>query len=152
MSQRVEFFTRGWIHWYTFASYTLPCWTAICQSAPLLLFVTQQPNVMEYLQEGSTCTVILSASASETVGQSVKWKVRHKELVIFLPKVNTNLTLSWSWNWKLYAFLWFLLADYDINVGKWHSLVAKQSCESQLYEERLASFLTLKGKVNTISV
>jgi len=45
----------------TFASHVLPC-----QTAPLLAFVTQQQNVMEYGWKGSTSTAI---PTSDIVGQ-----------------------------------------------------------------------------------
>ena len=46
-----------------------PGQTPFCQTAPLLLSVTWQQNVMEYWWEGSTSTAILPTSTSEAVGQ-----------------------------------------------------------------------------------
>ena len=43
-----------------------------CQTAPPLLFVTQQQNVMKYWWEGSTSTAILPASASNVMGEHSK--------------------------------------------------------------------------------
>ena len=40
--QWMPFFPRGGIQWHTFPSYTLPCQTPLCQTAPLLPSVTQQ--------------------------------------------------------------------------------------------------------------
>ena len=49
----------------------LPCQTAFCQTFPLLPSVAWQKkkNIMEYWQEGSTSTAILSTSTSDIVGQ-----------------------------------------------------------------------------------
>ena len=46
------------IQWHTCASYTLPCQTPFCQSAPPLQFLTQQQNSTEYWPEGSASTAI----------------------------------------------------------------------------------------------
>ena len=43
-----------------------------CQTAPLLLSVTQQQNVMEYWWEGLISTAIPPTSASDVVGQHNK--------------------------------------------------------------------------------
>ena len=45
---------HGGIQWHTFASSALPCQTPFCQTAPLLLSVTQQQHVIGYWWEGST--------------------------------------------------------------------------------------------------
>ena len=54
--QWVPFFLHGGIQFHTFASYSRPCQTALCQTAPLLPSVTWQQNVVESWQEGSTST------------------------------------------------------------------------------------------------
>ena len=46
--QQVQFFLHGGIQFHTFASYTLPCQTPFCQTAPLLPSVPWQQNVMGY--------------------------------------------------------------------------------------------------------
>jgi len=49
---------------YTVALCALPC-----QTAPLLLSVTQQQNIMEYWWEGSSLTTLLLASTFDAVDQ-----------------------------------------------------------------------------------
>jgi len=53
-------------------SYTLPCQMPFRQTAPLLPFLTQQQNVVEYWWEGASSTATSSTSASDTVGQNNK--------------------------------------------------------------------------------
>ena len=44
--QWVPLFPHGEIQWHTFASYALPCQTPLCQTTPMLPFVTQKQHVM----------------------------------------------------------------------------------------------------------
>ena len=62
-------FSCGGIQWHTFASYSLPCQTPLCQTAPLLPPVAWQQNVTGYYWEGSFSTSIPPISASDGVGQ-----------------------------------------------------------------------------------
>lgn len=48
--------------------------TALCQTAPLLPYITWQQNIMEYGQECSVSTAVLPTSASDTVDQHYKIK------------------------------------------------------------------------------
>ena len=59
------------ILWF-YDSYTYPFQTPFCQTAPLLLFVTQQQNLTVCCQEDSTSTVIPFTPASNIVGQHNK--------------------------------------------------------------------------------
>jgi len=68
----VQFFPHGGIQFHTFASRVIPCQTPFCQTAPLLLSVTQQQHGTEHWWEGSTSTAIPPTLVSEAVGQ------RHK--------------------------------------------------------------------------
>ena len=70
--QWMSFFPQGGIYFHTVASSALPCQMPFCQTAPLLPSVTQQQNVLEYWQEGSTSTAVRPTSASDTVGQCNK--------------------------------------------------------------------------------
>jgi len=45
---------------------------AICQTAPLLPFVTQQQDITKYWWEGSACAATPPPSASDVVGQQNK--------------------------------------------------------------------------------
>ena len=62
-----HFFPLGRIQWHIFASYTLPCQTTFCQTAPLLPSVIQQQHVVEYWWEGAISTVIPPTSAPDFV-------------------------------------------------------------------------------------
>jgi len=62
--QWVPFSPHGKIQFHTFSSYALPYQTSLCQTALLLLSVTEQQNVIEYWQEGSMSTAIPPTSAS----------------------------------------------------------------------------------------
>ena len=53
-----HFFLHGGIQPRTFASATLPCQMPFCQTAPLLPSVTQEQNIKEHWQEGSTSIAI----------------------------------------------------------------------------------------------
>ena len=55
-----------------FVSYTLPCQTPLCQTAPLLPSVTWQQNGMGYFWEGWTSTGIPPTSASDVMCQHNK--------------------------------------------------------------------------------
>ena len=52
-----------------FASYTLPCQTPLCQSAPLLPSVTQQQHGMGYWLEDSNCIAMQLTFTSDVLGQ-----------------------------------------------------------------------------------
>ena len=67
--QWVPPFPHGGVQWHTVSSLALPHQTPSCQTAPLLLSVTWQQNVMEYWWEVSTSTVIPPTSASDVMGQ-----------------------------------------------------------------------------------
>ena len=60
------------IQFYTFSSYTLPCQTPFCQTAPLLPSVTQQQNVAEHWWEISSSTAIPPTPSSDIMGQQNK--------------------------------------------------------------------------------
>ena len=62
-------FLPGRIQFYTSALYALPCQTPFCQTAPLLLSITQQHHLMEYWWEGSASTAVPPPSASDIVIQ-----------------------------------------------------------------------------------
>jgi len=62
-----EIFPHGGIQLHTFASYALPCQTAL-----LLSSVAQQQNLTEYWREGLTSTDISPTSTSDVVGQHNK--------------------------------------------------------------------------------
>ena len=62
-------FLPGRIQFYTSALYALPCRTPFCQTAPLLLSITQQQHLMEYWWEGSASTAVPPPSASDIVNQ-----------------------------------------------------------------------------------
>ena len=62
-------FLPGRIQFYTSALYALPCRTPFCQTAPLLLSITQQQHLMEYWWEGSASTAIPPTFISDFVGQ-----------------------------------------------------------------------------------
>lgn len=68
----MPFLLHGGIGCHTFASYSLPCQTTFCQTAPLLPSVTEKQNVTEYRWEGSTSTAISPPSASDILGQNNK--------------------------------------------------------------------------------
>jgi len=68
----VPFFPRGGIQCHTFASFALPCWAPLCQSAPLLPSAKWQQNVMKYRCEASASTVIPPTSTSNGVDQHYK--------------------------------------------------------------------------------
>ena len=70
--KRCHIFPHGGIQRHTFTSYVLPCQTPFFQIAPLLPFVTQQRNVMEYWQEDSVGTVIPPTFASDVMGRHNK--------------------------------------------------------------------------------
>ena len=70
--QWVPFFPYAGTQWHTFASYTYPCQTLLCQTAPLLPSVTRQQHVMGYWWEGSISTAIPPTSTSDDVGQHHK--------------------------------------------------------------------------------
>ena len=67
-----NFFMHGYIKLHPFASYTLPCQTPFCQTAPLLLSVAWCRHWMGYWWEGSTSTATSPASSSGVVGQHNK--------------------------------------------------------------------------------
>jgi len=60
-------FPHGGVQQHPFASYIFPC-----QTAPLLLSVTQQQHVMGFWWEGSASTAIPPTSAFAIVGQHNK--------------------------------------------------------------------------------
>ena len=70
--QWLTFFLHGGIQSRTFAPYSLPCQTPLCQIAPLLPSVTQQQNVVGYWWEGSTSTATPPTSTSGVTGQHHK--------------------------------------------------------------------------------
>ena len=77
-----HFFPHGRVHFHLFASYALPRQTLLFHTAPLLLSVTWQQNVMEYWWEDSACTVMPPTGASDIVGQrnkiaGITFKVAH---------------------------------------------------------------------------
>ena len=61
-------YLQGGIQWHTCASYTAPCQTPFCQTAPLLPSVTWQKNVMENLWKGSASTAVPSTWAAQGGG------------------------------------------------------------------------------------
>lgn len=61
------FFPHGRIQWHIFASYTRPCQTPLCLTAPLPS-VTRQQQVMGYQWEDSTSTTISPPSTSNIMG------------------------------------------------------------------------------------
>jgi len=65
----VQSFLHGRIQLHAFASYALPCQTALCQTASLLPSVAWQQNVREYWQEVSTFTAIAPMSTSDVICQ-----------------------------------------------------------------------------------
>ena len=67
-----HFFPHEEIQCHTFASYTLPCQTRFCETAPLLPSVMQQQHVAEHWWEGSISTAVPPTSTSDTVGQHHK--------------------------------------------------------------------------------
>ena len=67
-----SFERRDSIPYHTFALYMLSHQTLFCQTAPLLLSVIRQENVMGYWWEGSTSTAIPPTSASDGMGQHHK--------------------------------------------------------------------------------
>lgn len=71
-SQLVSFFPHEEIQLHTFASYSRPCQTKCCQTAPLLSSVTQQKTMMEYCQKRSTSTAVPPVSSSDVVDQNNK--------------------------------------------------------------------------------
>ena len=70
--QWMSFLPHGRIQWYTIASYSLPCQTPFCQTAPLLPSVIQLQHVTGYWWEGSTSTAIPLASDYDFMGQHHK--------------------------------------------------------------------------------
>ena len=70
--QWMQFFPPGGIQWHILGSHSLTCQRPFCQTAPLLPFVTQQQNVMEYWREGSASAAIPPISASDVVNQHNK--------------------------------------------------------------------------------
>jgi len=64
-----HFFPHSGIQFHMFVSYTLPCQMPFRKTAPLLLSVTWQRDVMEYWWEGSTSTTILPTSTSDIMSQ-----------------------------------------------------------------------------------
>ena len=66
--QQVPFFPHRGIQWHTFASHALPCWMPFCWTAPLLPFVSQQQNVLEYWWEGSASPTTPPTFPSNVVG------------------------------------------------------------------------------------
>mgnify|MGYP001857127567 CR=1 FL=1 len=65
-------FLHGGIQFHIFVSFTLPCQTPFCQTAPLLSSVTQQQNVVECWWKGSASTAIPETPAFDAVGQHNK--------------------------------------------------------------------------------
>jgi len=68
----MQFFSHGGIRLHIFASYTLPHQMSFCQTAPLLPSVTQQQNLTEYWQEGSTSIALPQTSDPDITGQNTK--------------------------------------------------------------------------------
>jgi len=53
-------------------SYAPLCQISFCHTAPLLLYVAWQQNVMEYWQEDLTSTAIPPTPSSDDMGQYIK--------------------------------------------------------------------------------
>ena len=67
--QWVQSFLLEGNQFHIFASYALRCQMPFCQAAPLLPYATWQQHVVQYGQEGSVFTAILTTSTSDTVTQ-----------------------------------------------------------------------------------
>ena len=70
--QWVPFSPHGGIHFYPFASHTLPCQMSLCYTARLLPSVTWQQSVTGYWWEGSTSAAIPPTSISGVTCQQNK--------------------------------------------------------------------------------
>ena len=76
------FFLHESIQWHTFASYTLPCQSPLCQTAPLLPFATPLQNVTEYWQKGSASIAIPPTSTSDVASQHNKENINFSAALV----------------------------------------------------------------------
>jgi len=97
--QWVQFFLHKGTQWHPFTSYTLPCQTIFCQTAPLLPSVTQQQHIMEYWWEVSTSTAIPPTSTSDVVGQhhnigGITFRAALVYWCAFVPSYSSSYVIS----------------------------------------------------------
>jgi hypothetical protein len=78
-------FPHGENQLHTFVSYSFPCQTPFCQTAPLLSSVAWQQNLTEYCREGSTSTAISTTFTSDVVGQHNKIGGIHFGAALVVP-------------------------------------------------------------------
>ena len=135
MSVGAIFLHKG-IQFYVMALYTLPCQMLFCQTAPLLPYVLQQQNVMEYCWEGSTSTAITPTSASDIVGQYDK-----------VGGITFGAALIFDFSWVRENSGWlFTLSPNWLNVEtvKSQELQNKIFFEDRLYYSRTLSALAYR--------